>query len=88
MREEEKLAKLYKFIKDPFKIFGLLTDRERQAANLAVNGLTIKEIANVFEISRDAAASYFTYIKLKTGMSKKELGPWVIKMIREILDVG
>lgn len=88
MKEEDKLAKAYKFLVDPFLKFETLTARERQAANLAVNGLTIEQIAVVFEITRDGVASYFRSIKMKTAMGKKELAPWVIKQVREILDMG
>ena len=76
----------YKFLADPFRKFPKLTARERQAADLAVQGLTMKEIGTVLGISTGGAESYFRSIKMKTGMSKPELAPWVIKETRKILE--
>ena len=84
MNEETKRA--YEFLADPFRKFPKLTNRERQVADLAVQGLTLEEIGTLLEISPSGAASYFRSIKMKTGMGKPELAPWVIKETRKILE--
>ena len=76
----------YEFLADPFRKFPKLTARERQVADLAVQGLTMKDIGIALGISTGGAESYFRSIKMKTGLSKPDLAPWVIKETRKLLE--
>jgi DNA-binding CsgD family transcriptional regulator len=69
LNDAEKVIAVRKLIRNPFPDVNLTND-ERQAIRLAVQGYTIREVSEALEIKASAAAFRITIGAAKVGVKK------------------
>ena len=63
-----------------------LTANERHAVALAVKGHLVKDIARFMKTSTNTAGSYLKRVRVKTGIGKADLAPFILGLIRKELE--
>ena len=62
-----------------------LTKNERHAVSLAVRGYFVKDIARLMKTSTNTAGSYLKRVRVKTGIGKADLAPFIIRLLKKEL---
>lgn len=65
-----------------------LNSREIEAVGLAIRGKSLADVAEVMDVSRNTAGSYYKGIARKTGISKPDLAPFVISYLKGVIGDG